>query len=206
MPTPGPAPAPSAPADARQYPLYFAEGEIGMYWRLPGNGLTLAGGRIGWTAEGIARDFALDQIRSIRLQHAAAGRAAIGICQIRMRDGVIVNVYAGADQGTPDETQAAHYAAFVRDLHARIPGEAARHIVFHAGLSGTRHAVLTVAVALAALLFVATPLVLLFVVPSWEVLGLLGGGAGLTFPLWRLWDNNRPRRYSPRALPRELVG
>jgi hypothetical protein len=58
-------------------------------------------------------------------------------------------------------------------------------------------------------MFIALPLVLLVIVPwseALKVLGLLGAGAALCWPMWKLWETNRPRRYSPRALPEDLAG
>jgi hypothetical protein len=197
-------------SDERRYPLYLAERGIRVYWRLPNCGLTLRGARLAWTADGLDRDYGLDEIRRIRLQNTmGSGRDPVGICQIRFRDGRVITVYGGDDRGTSDPAQAEIYAAFVRDLHRRIPEEAARRIVFNAGITEGRFIALSVAAAFAALLFVGTPLVLLFFVPSTEtlkVLGLLGAGAAFCWPMWKLWDNNRPRPYSPRDLPEDLVG
>jgi len=206
----GPARDAAEAAAERRYPLYLAERGIRVYWRLPNCGLTLRGARLAWTADGVARDYGLDEIRRIRLQNTmGSGHDPIGICQINFRDGRVITVYGGNDRGTSDAAQAAHYAVFVRDLHARIPEEAARRIVFNAGITGGRFAALSIAAALAALLFIGTPLVLLFFVPSTEtlkVLGLLGAGAALCWPMWKLWENNQPRPYSPRDLPEDLVG
>jgi hypothetical protein len=197
-------------ADERRYPLHLAERGIRIYWRLPNCGVTLSGARLAWSADGSTRDYGLDEIRRIRLQNTmGSGRDPVGICQIRFSDGRVITVYGGNDRGTSDAAQAEHYAAFVRDLHRRIPEEAARRIVFNAGITEGRFTVLSIAAALAALLFIGTPLVLLFFVPSTEtlkVLGLIGAGAALCWPMWRPWENNRPRPYSPRDLPEDLVG
>jgi hypothetical protein len=210
MPPQGPLHDATEAGDGRRYPLYLAERGIRIYWRLPNCGLTLRGARLSWSADGLDRDYALDEIRSIRLQNTTgSGRQAVGLCQINFRDGRVITVYGGNDRGTSDDAQAEHYSGFVRDLHRRIPEEAARRIVFNAGITEGRFMIMSVAVAVSALLFIGTPLVLLFVVPSTEtlkVLGLLATGAFFCWPLWKLWTNNRPRPYSPSDLPEDLVG
>jgi hypothetical protein len=197
-------------ADERRYPLYFIERPLGMYWRLSNCGLTLSGTRLSWTADGIEHDYGLDEIRSVRLQYATGGgRDSIGICQIRFTDGRTVTIYGGNDRGAADPDQAEIYSTFARDLHRRIPDEAAAHIAFNAGLSDTRYMVVSVATVALGLMLVGTPLVLLFIVPSKEtmhVLGVLAAGAFFCWPLWKVWGKDRPRPYSPRDLPEDLVG
>lgn len=65
--------------------------------------------------------------------------------------------------------------------------------------------VLTVTVFIAALLFLAMPLVLLFIVRDWKVLGVLAAGAVFVWPIWKIVENNRPRSYDPRHPPAELM-
>jgi len=61
------------------------------------------------------------------------------------------------------------------------------------------------AVFIAALLFLAMPIVLLFVVRDWRALGPLVVGAGLVWPIWKITQNNRPRSYDPLDPPGELM-
>jgi hypothetical protein len=194
----------------RHYPLPLSGGTFRIHWRLPDKGVTLRGSRISWTADGIAQDYALDDIRGIRLQQAMVGRdTMLGACQISFRDGRLLNVHGSNDRGTGDDGQGRIYAAFVRDLHRRIPEQAVAHIVFNAGLSDTRYRIVSAGAAALGLMLVGTPLVLMFIVPPKQmlhVLSVLAAGAFFCWPIYKLWSNNRPRRYSPRDLPPELIG
>jgi hypothetical protein len=51
--------------------------------------------------------------------------------------------------------------------------------------------------AIAALFFVGTPLVLVFIVWDWRVLLTLAAGAGFVWPFWKVIETNRPRSYDP---------
>jgi hypothetical protein len=58
------------------------------------------------------------------------------------------------------------------------------------------------------LMLVGGPLVMLFIVSSkdiLQVLGVLAAGTFFCWPLWRVWDNNRPREYAPHDLPENLL-
>lgn len=58
---------------------------------------------------------------------------------------------------------------------------------------------------IAALFFVGLPVVLLFAVRDWRVLGVLAAGAGFMWPFWKIIERNRPRGYDPRHPPGELM-
>jgi hypothetical protein len=64
---------------------------------------------------------------------------------------------------------------------------------------------MTVTGVIATLFFVGTPLVLLFIVRDWRVLGVLAAGAGFVWPFWKIVEHNRPRSYDPRHPPGELM-
>ena len=78
-------------------------------------------------------------------------------------------------------------------------------IRFNAGVSEGRHTAMLVILVIGVLFFVCTPLVLLFVVRDWRVLGVLGAGAAFMWPFWRIVQNNSPRSYDPRRPPGELM-
>jgi hypothetical protein len=58
---------------------------------------------------------------------------------------------------------------------------------------------------IAALFFVGTPLVLVFIVRDWRVLLTLAAGAAFIWPFWKVIETNRPRSYDPRFPPGELM-
>lgn len=188
------------------YTLYAREGELAMYWQLNESAIALTDDGLSWSGEHGIRDYAYADIVSIRLQNAQADSSdMVGICLIRFRDGQQINVYGGNSMGGSDETQAQRYTVFVRDLHARLSPDDKARIAFQAGLSDTRFAVVTAALIATALLCGLLPLALLLIVPSWQVVGILGIGSLIVLGAWRLWDVNRPRRYSPEQLPPDLL-
>ena len=143
----------------------------------------------------------------IRLQRASAGTGAnVGICQIRFRDGTVLNIHGGSEHGLADEAHAPLYTAFVRDLHRRLAGrEDSKDVAFKAGLSEGRYTILSVAIVASAILFGVLPLGLLIMIRDLHTLVLFAGAAGLLWSFYKLWDKNRPRPYSPAHVPEELL-
>jgi hypothetical protein len=72
-------------------------------------------------------------------------------------------------------------------------------------MSSWRYKGLFAALIVAALLFIVTPLVLIFITGDPHVLIPMGMGAVLLWPFVRLMRNNAPRSYTPDALPDELL-
>lgn len=69
----------------------------------------------------------------------------------------------------------------------------------------SRYTGLKVMVVLAGLFFVGLPLMLVFLVHDWRVLGVLFAGAMFVWPFWRIVQNNKPRSYDPRNPSGELM-
>jgi hypothetical protein len=90
-------------------------------------------------------------------------------------------------------------------LHLRLPQAPAGTITFNAGASAGRHRLMVATGVFAALFFVGTPLVLVFIVRDWRVLLTLAAGAAFIWPFWKVIEANRPRSYDPRQPPGELM-
>lgn len=200
----------NAPAPAsKTYDLHFVLDGQYFYWRNPNVGVTRTdAGRdscLAWQSEGRDESRLWTDIVAVTLSSATAGKEMINLCRIAFRDGRTITLTdAGAD-GLVDENRTPLYRDFVRALHARLVHAPEGTIAFKAGLSEGRYKALQVFFAIAALLFVGTPLVLLFIVHKWQVLGILVAGGVFIWPLWKVVENNRPRSYDPRKPPGELM-
>jgi|GEM_PF-6884397 len=190
-----------------EYPLYFIDGDMGMYWSLDTRGIRLDASGLTFTSERETRTIAFGEIRSIRLQttFAQAHDTAIGICQIRFGSYRKLTIYSGDAYGRFDADQRHHYINFVRDFHRRIPTEDRTRIAFNGGLSETRHMIVSAAMLAGAVLFGLIPALLLLWKPSYQTLGLAVTGGGLVYAGWRSWNKNRPEDYVPDHVPEELL-
>ena len=54
-------------------------------------------------------------------------------------------------------------------------------------------------------LFGVLPLGLLIMIRDLQTLVLFGAATGLLWSFYKLWEKNRPRPYSPSAVPEELL-
>lgn len=200
----------NAPAPAStSYDLHFVLEGQRFFWRNPNVGVTLTdAGRdsaIAWQSEGRDGSGLWTDIVSVTMSSRTAGKDAINLCRIAFRGGRTITLTdAGAD-GLVDEARTPVYRDFLRALHARLAQAPAGTIAFKAGFSEGRYKALQVLFAIAALFFVGTPVVLLFIVRKWQVLGVLVAGAFFVWPLWKVVENNRPRSYDPRKPPGELM-
>lgn len=199
----------AAAPTSTSYDLHFVLDDKRFFWRNPNHGVTITdAGRsscLTWQSEGRDESRLWTDIVSVRMSSATAGKAAVNICHIAFRDGrTIALTDAGAD-GLVDDNRTPLYRDFVRALHARLVHAPAGTIAFNAGFSEGRYKAVQVFFAIAALFFVGTPMVLLFIVHDWRVLGVLVAGALFVWPLWKVAENNRPRSYDPRRPPGELM-
>lgn len=200
----------NAPASlSKHYALYFLIDSKRFFWRNPNCGVTMTDAgkdsALAWTTErGEVRRLWTD-IAAVNMVSVSDGKAEVNQCRVAFRDGRSITVTDAGAAGSLDEEQTPLYRDFVRALHERLAHAPAGTIRFTAGVSETRHMVLTVTAFIAALLFIALPVVLLFVVRDWRVLGPLAAGVGLVWPIWKIVENNRPRSYDPRHPPSELM-
>jgi hypothetical protein len=195
------------PTNDAQHELFITDGDATFRWALTDSGVTLSADALSWAIGGVDIARGYSDIFSIRLHRASAGTSAgVGVCQISLRDGTKLVVYGGSAQGLADDTQAARFAAFVRDLHQRLAArEESKGIAFSAGLSEGRYTVLTIAIVAGGLMFGLLPIILFVMIRDLHTLGLLGAGLGLCWPFYRLWEKNRPRPYSSAHVPEELL-
>lgn len=200
-----------APAAASTfYDLYFVLDGKRHFWRNPNHGVTLTDAGlqscIAWQAENDGRGSALwTDIVAVSMTSGSDGRSEINACKIQFRSGRTLTV---TDTGTDIKLDAGRtpvYRDFVQALHARLADAPVGTIRFNAGVSEGRHTAMLVILMIGVLFFVCTPLVLLFVVRDWRVLGVLGAGAAFMWPFWRIVQNNSPRSYDPRRPPGELM-
>lgn len=194
---------------ATSYDLAFVLDGQRFYWRNPNVGVTLTdAGRsssLAWQSEGRDGRALWTDIVSVTMSSATAGKEAINLCRIAFRDGRSITVTDAGANGLVDEARTPLYRDFVCALHARLSAAPAGTIAFNAGFSEGRYKAVQVFFVIAALFFVGTPFVLLFIVRDWRVLGILAAGAFLVWPLWKVVENNRPREYDPRHPPGELM-
>ena len=191
------------------YDLYVVIDSQRFYWRNPNCGITLTDAgrdsRIAWQTKAGEDSRLWTDITSVTMTSASDGKNAVNQCRIGFRDGRAVTATDGGTDGRLDESRTPIYRDFVRALHLRLSQAPAGTISFNAGVSEGRHTAMQVIGVIATLFFVGMPLVLLFIVHDWRVLLVLAAGAGFVWPFWKIVDNNRPRSYSPRNPPPELM-
>ena len=200
----------SAPAPAsKSYDLHFVPNDKRFFWRNPNRGVTITdAGRdsaIAWQAESGAGRGLWTDIVAVNMLSASDGKDAVNNCRIGFRDGRALTVSDAGASGQVDHERTPLYRDFIRALHIRLAQAPAGTISFNAGVSEGRHRAMLVILVIAALFFVGTPLVLLFIVRDWRVLGVLAAGAGFVWPFWKIVEHNRPRSYDPRHPPGELM-
>jgi hypothetical protein len=201
-------PAPPARTDTA-YDLCFLVDDKRHFWKNPNRGITLTdAGRascLTWTSEGRETSRLWTDIAAVAMASASDGKHEVNNCRIRFNDGRTLTVTDTGESGTLDETRTPVYRDFARALNARLAHAPQGTIAFTAGMTEARHNVMIALLFVTTAFFVAMPLVLLFIVRDWRVLGTLAAGAALVWPLWRIVENNRPRRYDPRNPPPELM-
>jgi hypothetical protein len=191
------------------YDLYFVVDGKRFFWRNPNHGVTLIdAGResaIAWRAESGEDRTLWTDIVAVNMLSATDGKQAVNHCIVRFRDGRTLAVTDAGASGQVDHDRTPPYRDFARALHARLALAPHGTIRFTAGVSEGRHTGMMVIGAIAALFFVGTPLVLLFIVRDWRVLGVLAAGAAFVWPFWKIVETNRPRDYDPKNPPPELM-
>lgn len=200
----------STPAtSSKSYDLHFVLDGKRFFWRNPNHGVTLvdagSASAIVWRTESGEARRLWTEIRNVNMLSASDGKAAVNHCRITFNDGRSITVSDAGASGQVDDARTPVYRNFIRALHARLQHAPQGTIRFTAGVSEGRHTVMMVTGMIAGLFFVATPLVLLFVVRDWRVLGVLAAGIGFIWPFWKIIERNHPRDYDPRRPPGELM-
>jgi hypothetical protein len=198
----GPIPTPTSTA----FDLYYLQNGKHFFWRNPNHGVTLIdAGRdsaIAWRPESGETGRRLwTDIVSVNMTSATNGKNIINNCRINFRNSRFLVVTDAGTTGEVDHDRTPVYRDFVRALHLRLAQAPAGTIAFNAGASEGRHTAMMVIGVIAALFFVGTPLVLVFIVRDWRVLLTLAAGAAFVWPFWKVIDANRPRSYDPRRPP-----
>lgn len=209
MNTPAPSPtAPSARAD-RTYDLHFILDDKRFFWKNPNRGVTITdAGRdscLTWQSDGRETRRLWTDIVAVGMNSGTDGKREVNHCRIRFLDGRALTVSDTGASGTLDQSQTPIYRDFVRALHVRLAKAPEGTIAFYAGVSEGRYLGMQIIMAIAALFFVGTPLVLLMWIQDWKILGVLAAGAAFVWPLYNVLKNNKPRHYDPRRPPPELM-
>ncbi|HZC56264.1 MAG TPA: hypothetical protein VE396_09505 [Xanthobacteraceae bacterium] len=196
------------PANAHLHDVYFTvQGASRLVWRNPNHGITVGDDGLSWRVNDNPQTAPFANIVAIHLNTAALGNAnnVIDQCKIEFNDGQWLAASNAAASGLPNDAQTPVYRDFVRDLHARLFAGGHDGISFLAGMTSWRYKTLFAALIVAALLFILTPLVLVFITGDPHAFIPMAMGAVLLWPFARLMRNNAPRSYTPDALPDELL-
>ena len=197
----------SATNSSRDYPLVHREGEgLRVVLRFHDDSIRLTPAGLEWSTDGEQRSAPYGDIASIHLAVGNLPRSGpFGTCTITFNSGIVLSVMGTNTLGLPTPELGEAYAAFVRDLHARLqPADRAR-ITFGAGNSEGRQRFGLFAVVLAVAFFVVLPIVLLIITGDIRTLGALLFGVPFVIPVLRTFRANTPRSYSPDAIPEDLL-
>lgn len=200
----------NAPAAvSKSYDLHFLPDGMRFYWRNAHRGVTITdAGRessLAWRTDDRDVSRPWTDIVAVNMLSASDGKRAVNHCRIRFRDGRDIAVTDADARGQADEALTPVYRDFVRALHARLAHAPAGAIRFSAGVSEGFYMTQVAIMMIAGLLFTGVPLVLLFIVHDWRVLGVLATGVAFIWPFWKIVARNRPRSYDPRHPPGELM-
>lgn len=201
-------PAPDTASTA--YDLYYLVNGKRFFWRNASHGVTLIdAGRdsaIVWrTDDGEAGRQLWTDIVSVNMTSGTNGKDVVNNCRINFRHGRFLVVTDAGTTGEVDHDRTPVYRDFVRALHLRLADAPKGSIRFSAGVAAGRHTGMMAIGVIAALLFVATPLVLVVDLHEWSAIGPLTAGAVFIWPFWKVIQTNRPHTYDPRHPPGELM-
>jgi hypothetical protein len=197
---------PPLPADAHRYDVYFTiTGGPRFFLRNPNHGIALGADHMVYRADGHDNVAAFAEIAAIHVQTAALGSAhnVIDQCTITFAGGAGLTVSNATSSGLPDAAQTPVYRAFVHDLHAHLATY--DKIRFTAGMMPWRYKTLLIALIVAGLFFVATPMMLTAITGDLTGLAVAVGGAFFCWPFFTLMQKNAPRDYAPDQPPEELL-
>jgi hypothetical protein len=208
----------SSSSASKTYDIHFLLNDKRFFWKNPNRGVTITdAGRdscLSWEADSghgatqgpIQGRRLWTDIIAVALSSTTDGRNEVNRCRIAFRGGGSLTLTDTGANGQLDESRTPIYRDFVRALHLRLAQAPPGTIRFSAGMSDRRYLGMKIVLAIAGLLFVATPVVLLFLVQDWRVFGILFAGLAFTWAPWKIVLNNRPRSYDPKHPPGELMG
>ena len=169
-------------------------------------GIRLTPTGLEWSTGGEARSAAYGEIVSIRLAVGSLPQSgSFGICTVTFRSGMVLTAVGITSLGRPSPEKAGIYAAFIRDLHARLAADDRARIQFLAGNTQGRQRVQLGIMIVAAAFFVAMPIVLLIITGDVRSLAVLLFGVFFVGPPLKTFRRNASRTYSPDALPEDLL-
>jgi hypothetical protein len=194
-----------APTASTAYDLYYLVNGERLFWRSASHGVTLIDdGRdsaIGWrTDDGEAGRQLWTDIVSVNMPDTD-GKDVVDKCRIDFRGGRFLMVTDAGISGKVDRARVPVYRDFVRALHQRLADAPEGRIRFTCGVSQTYRNVMVALGVVTALLFVATPAVLVVDLHEWRALGPLTAGATFIWPFWKKIGSNRPQVYDPHHPP-----
>lgn len=202
------APAPASPAST-SYDLYYLVDGKYFFLKNPNCGVTMIdAGRdscLTWQAESGAGRALWTDITAVTMMAGSDGKNEVNHCHIAFRNGRKLTLTDAGAAGTVDHDRTPAYRDFVRALHLRLAQAPAGTIAFKAGMTEGRYLGMKIVSVIAALFFVSTPFVLLFIVRDWRVLFTLAAGAVFVWPLVKIIEKNKPRSYDPKYPPGELM-
>ncbi len=194
-------------APTMDYALVHREGEgLRIVVRYHDDGIRLAPAGLEWSTEGAPRTAAYGDIARIRLALGSLPRSGtFGTCVIGFSSGNVLTVVGVAPSGLPAPERAEAYAAFVRDLHARLGPDDQARIRFIAGNTEGRQRFGLFAMVLGVAFFIVMPIGLLLVTRDMRALAALFFGVPFMLPALKTYRSNALRSYTPDALPDDLL-
>jgi hypothetical protein len=197
-----------APA-SKTYDLRFVVNDKRFFWTNPNHGVTIVDAGpdscLTWQTESGAERRLWTDISAVTMSSVTDGKAEVNQCRIAFHGGGSLIVTDTGSDGRLDESQTPIYRDFVRALHLRLAQAPQGTITFSAGASESRYLGMKIILVIAALFFVGTPFVLLFIVRDWRVLGVLAAGIAFVWVPWTIVQKNKPRSYDPKYPPGELM-
>jgi hypothetical protein len=189
------------------YDLYYLVNGERLFSRSASHGVTLIDdGRdsaIAWrTGAGEAGRLLWTDIVAVNMADAQ-GKDAVNKCRIDFRGGRFLMVTDVGIDGKVDRARAPVYRDFIRALHERLADAPEGAIRFTAGVSPTYRKAMVALGVVTAVLFVATPAVLVVDLHEWRAIGPLTAGGAFMWPFWKKIGSNRPHDYDPRHPPGE---
>jgi hypothetical protein len=188
------------------YDLYLRAGRsIGLYFRNTNHGVTLTPDRINWTFDGKADGAPFQNVRSVHLQTGGDWRDPISICTITFADGYkLVMVNADSYGAGADDARRHVYAAFVRDLHARLAA-ARSATTFTCGYQGARYPLIIACSVALGVICIVGPIAAMIYQRSIGPVMVLFAGVALYWPLTKAIQKNAPRKYDPHHPPEAML-